>query len=50
MKPYQKRLAQALCLLVLSGSAFVHAKAPTMDPADDAKHLGSVEKFLFWTP
>jgi len=50
MKLYQKRLVQALCLLVLGGSALVHAKAPTIDPADDAKHLGSVEKFLFWTP
>lgn len=50
MRPYQRRLAQTLCLLVLSGPAFVHSKAPTIDPADDAKHLGSIENFLFWTP
>lgn len=50
MKPYQKRLVQALCLLVLGGSAFVYAKAPTIDPADDSKHLGAIENFLFWTP
>ena len=50
MKPFQKRLAQAFCLLVLSGSALVNAKAPTIDPADDAKYLGSIENFLFWTP
>lgn len=50
MKIYQRRLAQSLCLLVLSGSACVYAKAPTMDPAADAKNLGPPENFLFWTP
>jgi len=50
VKSYQKVAVLTSWLLVLSGSAFVQAKAPTMDPVDDAKHLGSVEKFLFWTP
>jgi len=50
MKSYQKAAVLISWLLVLSGSAFVHAKAPTINPADDAKHLGSTENFLFWTP
>ncbi len=54
-KSYQKRLTHALWLLksgllVLCASAFVYAQAPVLDPADDAKHLGSPENFLFWTP
>jgi CubicO group peptidase (beta-lactamase class C family) len=51
----QKLRTQALWrfvsgLLLLCAPAFVNAKAPTMDPADDAKHLGSPETFLFWAP
>lgn len=38
------------CLFILSGPAFLYAKAPILDPADDAKNLGPPEKFLFWTP
>ncbi len=50
MKPYQKVAVMTSWLLVLSGLAFVYAKAPTIDSADDAKHLGPPENFLFWTP
>ncbi|PCJ48476.1 MAG: serine hydrolase [Gammaproteobacteria bacterium] len=31
-------------------SSVVLAKAPTINQKDDMKHLGSVDKFLFWTP
>ena len=38
------------CLLILSGIVPLYAEAPTLDPAEDASHLGEVNKFLFWTP
>ena len=54
MKAHQKAImmtsSMLMMILVLSGPAFVYAKAPTIDPADDANHLGSIENFLFWTP
>ncbi len=50
MKPYKKAAALTLCLFALGGFAAVYAKAPTLDPAEDAKHLGPADKFLFWTP
>ncbi len=39
-----------IVLLVLVASAIAFADTPTFDPADDAKHLGPPERFLFWTP
>jgi len=50
VKAYQKAVVLTSLLLVLSGSAFVQAKAPTIDPAEDAKHPGPPENVLFWTP
>jgi len=50
VKAYKKAIMITSCLLAISGPAFVCAKAPTIDPAEDAKHLGSIENFLFWTP
>ena len=50
MKSYQKAAVLTSWLLVLGGPAFVFAKAPTIDPAEDAKHLGPPDRFLFWTP
>lgn len=35
---------------LLLASAFAHADAPYIDPADDEKHFGPPEKELFWTP
>jgi len=40
----------ALGLLMLLCAAAGHAEAPTLDPADDAKHLGSPFNMLFWSP
>ena len=37
-------------LLMLPGSASLMAKAPSIDPADDAKHFGPPETILMWTP
>lgn len=50
MHSHTKLAALACCWLVLSGPALLYAKAPTMNPEEDAKHLGPPEKFLFWTP
>ena len=40
----------AICLLALCTPAYLWAKAPTIDPQDDAKHFGPPEKILMWTP
>jgi len=42
-------LIQLIILLLIAPGA-VNPKAPEIDPANDFKHLGPVEKFLFWTP
>jgi len=42
--------AMAICLLALCTPAYLSAKAPTIDPQDDAKHFGPPEKVLMWTP
>ncbi len=42
--------ALAFCLMMLSGIEPVYAEAPVLDPAEDASHLGEMNKFLFWTP
>lgn len=50
---YLKNLAKALITVqLLLGLCFsiLLAKAPTINQADDMKHLGAVENFLFWTP
>jgi CubicO group peptidase (beta-lactamase class C family) len=40
-----------LLLVVLNSAAtHLHAKAPFVDPADDANHFGSPYEILFWTP
>ena len=44
---WQKFLATAV---LLSSFGIVSADAPTVDPAEDEKHFGSPEEFLFWTP
>lgn len=41
-------LIQLIILLLIAPGA-VNPKAPEIDPANDFKHLGPVEKFLFWT-
>lgn len=48
MKSFKK--AMAACLLVFCAPAYLWAKAPTIDPQDDAKHFGPPEKILMWTP
>ena len=50
MKPFKKIALMTFLLLLLSGFANLYAKAPTLDPADDAKHFGPPEKILMWTP
>jgi len=42
--------AMAICLLALCAPAYLWAKAPTIDPQDDAKHFGPPEKILMWSP
>ncbi len=50
MTAYRGIAALTFCLLMLSGIAPLYAEAPMLDPAEDASHLGEVNKFLFWTP
>ncbi len=50
MKPLPKAVTLTFFLLLLSAFSLVYAKAPVLDPVDDAKHFGPPEKFLFWTP
>ncbi len=50
MTTHYKSISISFCLLFVIASAQLQAKAPTLDPLDDDKHLGPVEKFLFWTP
>ena len=50
MKSGQKTTALTFCLLVLCTPVYLWAKAPTIDPQDDAKHFGPPEKVLMWTP
>jgi CubicO group peptidase (beta-lactamase class C family) len=38
------------CVLTFGGASSVHAEAPFVDPADDAKYLGPPDIVLFWTP
>lgn len=42
-----RTLLAAALVLALSSA---YAKAPLIDPADDANHFGAPEKILFWTP
>ena len=44
------RRASAVLLLVTSPATLVLADAPYVDPVDDARHLGSPDNVLFWTP
>lgn len=50
LRTYQNTITLLFIILILTGMPAVHAEAPVMDPADDMKHLGPPEKFLFWTP
>ena len=50
MMAYRGIRAWVFCLFVLSGTCSVYAEAPTIDPADDIKHLGQIGGLLFWTP
>lgn len=50
MKSFQKTVVLLFGLFALCGPACLFAEAPVMDPAKDAQHLGSPNKFLFWTP
>lgn len=50
MKSYQIITAIVICLSVLISPACLYAKAPTIDPSDDANHFGPPEKILMWTP
>jgi hypothetical protein len=40
----------ACCVFIWSGFVTAQAQAPTLDPADDTRHLGPISEFLFWTP
>jgi len=46
----RQKLVMTFCLLVLGTPVCLYAKAPTIDPADDAKHFGPPEAILMWTP
>jgi CubicO group peptidase (beta-lactamase class C family) len=50
VKRHQNITVVAFCLLIHSAPSYLYAKAPTIDPADDAKHFGLPEKVLMWTP
>lgn len=50
MTKYRKVATRMFCLLMLSAAGLLYAKAPTLDPLDDANHLGPLENILFWTP
>lgn len=50
MMAYRGIRVWVFCLFVLSGTCPVYAEAPTIDPADDIKHLGQIDDLLFWTP
>ena len=50
MMAYRGIRVWVFCLFVLSGTCSVYAEAPTIDPADDIKHLGQIGGLLFWTP
>ena len=39
-----------VCLLALSAPYVLEAKAPYVDPADDANNLGNPTELLFWAP
>jgi len=39
-----------ICLLALGIPVCLYAKAPTINPADDAKHFGPPEAILMWAP
>ena len=50
VKSYQTIITITICLSVLISPVCLYAKAPTIDPADDASHFGPPEKILMWTP
>jgi CubicO group peptidase (beta-lactamase class C family) len=50
LKSARKALAVTICLFAFGTATFLSAKAPTIDPRDDAKHFGEPEKVLMWTP
>ena len=43
-------LVSCSVLLLMSAVSGVCAEGPAHDPADDAKHLGPPQEFLFWSP
>lgn len=43
-------LLHSLVLVLFGSVANLHAKAPFVDPANDAKNFGSPYEILFWTP
>ncbi len=50
MNAYQKIVALTIFSAALCVPASLYAKAPTIDPADDARYFGPPEKILMWTP
>jgi CubicO group peptidase (beta-lactamase class C family) len=50
MTTCKRTVLLSFCLPMLLAASPLQAKAPTLDPLDDASHFGPVEKFLFWTP
>ncbi len=50
VKSYKKPTILTILLMLAGMPALVTAKAPTLDPAEDASHFGAPQKFLFWTP
>jgi CubicO group peptidase (beta-lactamase class C family) len=44
------QLAIIFSLLWVVGLQSASAEAPTIDPAEDAKHFGAADDMLFWTP
>jgi len=43
-------LAVLASAFILASTQLSGAAAPTIDPADDARHFGSADNILFWTP
>ncbi|MBT8445426.1 MAG: beta-lactamase family protein, partial [Gammaproteobacteria bacterium] len=40
----------AATILLIAGAPMALADAPTIDPADDAKHFGPLDRVMFWEP
>jgi len=49
MSIIKKLVALGVSSLWLAGVLPAYAQAPVIDPADDAKHLGLPQEFLYWT-